>query len=119
MMTLSNCLSVMKNEVLLHTTGRTEMDLAKRQRLEAAGFRVGNPQDFLKLSKPECELIELRLLLESAIRERKHTIDAAEATCTPAVGEPTIDAMFRDYFSTGASLRDLLQVLTSKVPIEA
>jgi len=61
------------------------MDLAKRQRLEAAGFRVGSPQDFLKLSKPECELIELRLLLESAIRERKHTIDATEAMCTQDV----------------------------------
>jgi hypothetical protein len=118
-MTLRKYLLVMKNDVQRHTIGRTEMDLAKRRRLEAAGFRVGSPQDFLKLSKPECELIELRLLLESAIRERKHTIDAAEGTCTPAVGEPTIDAMCRDYFSTGASLRDLLQVLTSKVPIEA
>ena len=47
------------------------MNAAKKQRLEDAGFRVGTPADFLELSAADCELIELRLLLDAAIRERK------------------------------------------------
>ena len=44
------------------------MNAAKKQRLEDAGFRVGTPAEFLQLSTADCELIELRLLLDAAIR---------------------------------------------------
>ena len=96
------------------------MNAAKKQRLEDAGFRVGTPADFLQLSTADCELIELRLLLDAAIRERKSISNVSEATHQspePAHGEPTFDALLHDYFSTGASLRELIQVMNAKLPV--
>ena len=52
------------------------MNAAKKQRLEDAGFRVGTPADFLQLSTADCELIELRLLLDAAIRELIQVMNA-------------------------------------------
>ena len=37
------------------------MDEIKRQRLEAAGWRVGTAEDFLGLSPAEAKLVELKL----------------------------------------------------------
>lgn len=51
------------------TTGRSDMDLAKRQRLEAAGWKVGTVEEFLELTPVESELIELKLALGRKLKE--------------------------------------------------
>ena len=45
------------------------MDAVKRQRLEAAGWRVGNAEDFLGLSPEEVAFIEMKLSLSKRLRE--------------------------------------------------
>ncbi len=51
------------------TPGRSDMDLAKRQRLEAAGWKVGTVEEFLELTPVESELIELKLALGRKLKE--------------------------------------------------
>jgi DNA-binding XRE family transcriptional regulator len=51
------------------TPGRLDMDLAKRQRLEAAGWKVGTVEEFLELTPVESELIELKLALGRKLKE--------------------------------------------------
>mgnify|MGYP006159768409 CR=1 FL=1 len=51
------------------TTGRSDMDLAKRQLLEAAGWKVGTVEEFLELTPVESELIELKLALGRKLKE--------------------------------------------------
>ena len=47
------------------------MRKTKKERLEAAGWRVGTPADFLELSKEEAALIEMRLGLAESLRKRR------------------------------------------------
>ncbi len=44
------------------------MDTRKRRRLETAGWKVGSTKEFLKLSKKEATLVELRVALGSTLR---------------------------------------------------
>jgi predicted transcriptional regulator len=47
------------------------MKKGKKERLEAAGWRVGTTADFLGLSKEEAALIEMKLGLAASIRRRR------------------------------------------------
>lgn len=47
------------------------MNTRKRKRLEAAGWKVGSTKEFLKLSKKEEMLVELRLALGSTLRKHR------------------------------------------------
>jgi hypothetical protein len=45
------------------------MELTKRQKLEAAGWKVGNTAEFLQLSPAEIEIIEIRLSLSKSLKQ--------------------------------------------------
>jgi len=45
------------------------MDQKKKDRLESAGWRVGNAEDFLELSPEEAAFVELKLALAHFLRE--------------------------------------------------
>ena len=47
------------------------MKKTKRERLEAAGWRVGSAEEFLGLSKEEAALIEMKLGLAENLRRRR------------------------------------------------
>jgi predicted XRE-type DNA-binding protein len=47
------------------------MDEAKKQRLEAAGWRVGDTADFLELTPEEVAFIEIRLGLAKQLRDTR------------------------------------------------
>ena len=47
------------------------MDMKKRKRLEAAGWRVGSTQDFLALSDAEAEMVDMRVSLGAKLRTRR------------------------------------------------
>ncbi len=47
------------------------MDKAKRAKLEAAGWKIGSVQDFLELTDEEAEIIEIRLSLAAALKQRR------------------------------------------------
>ena len=44
------------------------MKESKRKRLEAAGFRIGDAEDFLELTDEERQLVELRLAVSRVVR---------------------------------------------------
>lgn len=53
------------------------MDLAKRQRLEAAGWKIGTVAEFLELTPVESEIIELKLAISQELKEiRKNGIES-------------------------------------------
>src|SRR5262245_35087861 len=59
---------------------RTDMKAEKRKKLESAGWRVGDTQEFLGLSQSEAEFVEIKLALARKIRQfrEKHHWTQAE-----------------------------------------
>lgn len=47
------------------------MDQAKRERLEAKGWKVGTGSEFLELTPKETTLIEIKLTLSRNLKERR------------------------------------------------
>ena len=47
------------------------MDTKKRERLEAAGFKVGSVAEFLGLTPEENALVEMKLALSADLRQRR------------------------------------------------
>jgi hypothetical protein len=47
------------------------MDKTKKNKLEAAGWRVGTTQDFLGLSDEESAFIEVKIALSRRFREQR------------------------------------------------
>ena len=46
------------------------MEQAKRQHLEAKGWKVGTVAEFLELTQEESALIEIKLALRRSLKER-------------------------------------------------
>ena len=104
------------------------MDARKRKQLEAAGWRVGSAADFLALSAEEAALVEMRLAVSSALRQRRQRQGVTQAALAKKLrssqsrvakmeaGDPSIslDLLLRAFFATGATKRDLARVLTSR-----
>jgi transcriptional regulator with XRE-family HTH domain len=97
------------------------MDRAKRKALEAAGFHVGDIEDFLELTDGERRLVELRLAASRAVRrlrkERGLTQQQLAAKLKSSqsrvarleTGAPdvSLDFLFRGLFAVGGGLADL------------
>ncbi len=103
------------------------MNRETRRRLEARGWTVGTVTDFLKLTPEEERLVELRLALCHAVKERrkKEKIPQEELadrlntsqsriakmeSCDPHV---STDMMLNAYFALGASLKDASRVIAA------
>lgn len=97
------------------------MDRKKRKALEAAGFRVGDAEDFLGLSPEERELVELRLAVSRAVRrlrEERHltqqqlaarlkSSQSRVAKIEAGAADVSLDLLFRGLFAVGGRLGDL------------
>ena len=97
------------------------MDKATRVRLEAAGFRVGDAEDFLGLTEEERRLVDLRIAVSRVIRQRREEggVTQKQLAAKPKssqsrvakieAGRPTCRLTFcsRRSFATGGSLDDL------------
>ena len=55
------------------------MNTSKRKRLEAAGWRLGKPSDFLGLSAEEELYVEIKLALATAVRARRMKLGLTQA----------------------------------------
>lgn len=56
------------------------MKTAKRKRLEAAGWRVATAAEFLGLSAAEWALVEIRLSLAQALRQKRQALGVTQMT---------------------------------------
>jgi ribosome-binding protein aMBF1 (putative translation factor) len=106
------------------------MDEAKRKRLEAAGWTMGDYGDFLGLTDAERQHVELRGDLRRAVRRLREakgltqralgkmigSTQSRVAKVETGTGEVSLDLMFRAFFALGGKLEDLTDPKPSAKP---
>jgi hypothetical protein len=98
---------------------------AKKDRLEAAGWKVGSTADFLRLSPDEVAFIEMKLALARNIRTRRlrrkltqsqlaKLIDSSQsrvAKMEAADASVSLDLLIRVLLVLGASRREVAHII--------
>jgi hypothetical protein len=101
------------------------MKAAKRKRLEKKGWKVGTAAEFLNLTPEDAALVELRLRLADAVRQRrqeKHLTQVAlarllgssqsrVAKLEAAEDSVSLDLLIRSLLTLGATPGDLAKVI--------
>ncbi len=101
------------------------MNKAKKQRLAAAGWRVGDVSEFLGLSPQERMFIEIKLALAREFKERRkarnltqkqvaemiHSSQSRVAKLEAADSSVTVDLILQSLFALGFSLGDFAKAL--------
>jgi DNA-binding XRE family transcriptional regulator len=97
------------------------MDRTKRETLEAAGFRVGDAEDFLGLTEEERQIVALRVAVARAVRRLRKKMHLSQqelakriessqsrvAKIEAAAEGVSLDLSFRGLFAVGGKLADL------------
>jgi DNA-binding XRE family transcriptional regulator len=98
------------------------MDKEMRERLQAAGFRVGDAEVFLGLTEEERRLVELRLAVSRTARRLREkqgmtqqqlaaklkSSQSRVAKIEAAAADVSLDLSIRALFAVGGRLADLL-----------
>jgi DNA-binding XRE family transcriptional regulator len=104
------------------------MRQSKRKALEAKGWKLGSAQEFLDLSDEELALIELKIALGNALKQRrqKKRLTQKEAAKVIAssqsrvakmeAGDPSvsIDLLVKSMLTLGATTKDVAKAFSSK-----
>src|SRR4051812_46054099 len=104
------------------------MDAIKRKKLEAAGFRFGNAEDFLDLTPEERELVDLRLKVSRLVRQKREEQHLTQkelaariksnqsrvAKLESGASDVSLDLLFRGLFAVGGKLADVAGVAKPK-----
>ena len=107
------------------------MNSARLKKLRAAGWKVGDAKDFLKLSDEEAMLVEFKLALAGALKQARQKrrisqMDLAQRLGSSQsrvakieAGDPSVslDLIVKALFATGATRRELQRAfsMTEKV----
>ena len=106
------------------------MDKEMRARLEGAGFRIGDAEDFLELTEAERLLVEVRLAASRAVRRQRaargmtqeelaakmRSSQSRIAKIEAAASDVTLDLSLRALFTLGGGLADLLAAEAAQAP---
>ena len=109
------------------------MKTDRLRKLRAAGWKVGNARDFLKLSDEEAMLVELKLSLADALkltrkRRRMSQIELAErmgssqsrvAKIEAGDASVSFDLIIRAFLAAGATRQELQRAFSAKEKIAA
>jgi ribosome-binding protein aMBF1 (putative translation factor) len=109
------------------------MKQTKRARLEAHGWRVGSAQEFLDLSAEEAALVETKLRLSRAVRERRAKLSQSQAALAKRLhssqsrvakmeaADPTVSVglLLKALFALGATPRDVATAIRTPLPSAA
>jgi len=101
----------------------------KRKALEAKGWKLGSAQEFLELSEEELALIELKIALGTALKQRRQMKRLTQKAAAKAIsssqsrfakmesGDPSvsIDLLVKSMFTLGASRKDVAKAISSKL----
>ncbi len=101
------------------------MRKAKRERLEANGWKIGSTNEFLALSDQEAEYIELKLKLAESLREKRrqrrlgqtdmaklvHSSQSRVAKMEAADSSVSIDLIIRSLLALGTSNPELGKII--------
>jgi ribosome-binding protein aMBF1 (putative translation factor) len=104
------------------------MDVKKRKRLEAAGFRVGSAADFLELTPEESALIDLKLSLGRLVRSTRqrarlsqqrlagklHSSQSRVAKLEAGDASVSLDLIVKAAFAAGAKKADLAGAIVKR-----
>jgi len=100
----------------------------KRQRLERAGWSVGDAGDFLNLSDDERRFIETKLALAAGLRRWREHLGLTQTQMADRLGSSqsrvakmesadqtvSTDLLLRSLFRLGASRRDVARLVNEK-----
>ncbi len=113
--------------------GFTTID-AKRNRLEAKGWKIGNAREFLKLTDQEDACVELRLKLADALKRQRIRRNLTQADLAKAMkssqsrvakmesgdASVSLDLLVRSLIAIGTSSKELAKVIAgSKIDKKA
>jgi DNA-binding XRE family transcriptional regulator len=101
------------------------MDSEKRQRLQAAGWIVGNASDFLNLTPAEAELIELKVKLALLVKQQRKRQNLSQNALAKKMsssqsrvakiesGDPSVslDLIVRALLTSGATRQELAEAI--------
>lgn len=100
------------------------MDQAKRERLEAKGWKVGSVSDFLELTAEESVLVEIKLALSQNLKERRQKLMTQSELASKMISSQpriakaengdasvSIELLIRAMLATGATPQDIGQVI--------
>jgi hypothetical protein len=101
------------------------MKESKRKHLEAAGWAVGSADEFVGLSPVESLIVDLRIALGQALKERRAKLHISQtklaglikssqsrvAKMEAADPEVSFELLLRGFLATGATRRDVAIVL--------
>jgi DNA-binding XRE family transcriptional regulator len=101
------------------------MRKAKKERLEAAGWRVGSAEEFLGLSKEEAAFVEMKLALAESMRKRRQARRLTQTQLAKKIGSSqsrvakmeaadpsvSIDLLVRSLLAMGVSRSDVAGVM--------
>ena len=102
------------------------MDKTARDRLEGAGWKTGDTQDFLELTDAEAEFIDMKLALAQDLRARRLERHLNQTQVARIVGSSqsrvakmeaadpsvSIDLLVRSLLKLGAARKDLARALS-------
>jgi DNA-binding XRE family transcriptional regulator len=105
------------------------MNIQKKKRLEAAGWRVGSAEDFLGLSDEEVAYIDLKMTLSQNLRQRREKAQWTQIELAKRLkssqsrvakiesGDPSVslDLLIRSLFTLGVTKSDLSKMLVSEL----
>ncbi len=97
------------------------MNSEKRRALEEAGFVFEDAEDFLGLTAEERQLVELRVTVSRAVRDRRvsqkltqqevaariHSSQSRVAKMESGSSDVSLDLMFKGFFALGGTMQDL------------
>jgi DNA-binding XRE family transcriptional regulator len=109
------------------------MRKAKRRKLTAKGWKIGNAKEFLGLTEQENAYIDLRLKLAGGLKTRRiqqhlTQIDLAKVmqssqsrVAKMEAGDPSVslDLLVKSLLALGASARELARIITSPITASA
>jgi ribosome-binding protein aMBF1 (putative translation factor) len=104
------------------------MKKSKRQKLEAAGWRIGSAAEFLDLTKEEASLIEMKIGLADSIRKRRQARKLTQTQLAKRLGssqsrvakmeiaDPSVsmDLLVRALLELGATRSQVAKAITKR-----
>lgn len=100
------------------------MENAKKERLEAKGWKVGTVSDFLELTPEETAFVEIKLALSQSLKERRQGLMTQKelaskmgssqpriAKAENADASVSIELLIRAMLATGATPQEIGQVI--------
>jgi DNA-binding XRE family transcriptional regulator len=104
-----------------------DMDKLTRKRLESAGWKVGGASEFLGLTDAEAAIVELKVGLANAVRDRRNRRKMTQEQLGRLLGSSqsrvakmeaadpsvSIDLMVRSLLRMGASRRDVASYIAA------